>query len=97
MRIIKELRTPPDILYHGTARRYLNSIRENGLLPQSRQYVRLSQDIETAYAVGNRHDDKTCILKVDAKQACESGIKFFYGNEKVWLSDKILNKYLTEM
>ena len=39
---------PPDVLYHGTARRFLESINENGLLPQSRQYVHLSQDNETA-------------------------------------------------
>ena len=36
----------PEILYHGTARRFMKSIMDNGLSPQSRQYVHLSQDIE---------------------------------------------------
>ena len=36
---------------HEIARRFLESISENGLLPQSRQYVHLSQDIETAEKV----------------------------------------------
>ena len=48
MKILKEVKMPPDILYHGTARRFEQSIMENGLLPQSRQYVHLSQDVETA-------------------------------------------------
>lgn len=41
MKIAKEEKVPPGILYHGTARRFLNSILENGLLPKGRQYVHL--------------------------------------------------------
>lgn len=69
MKIVKEKKLPPEVLYHGTARRFLDSIKENGLLPKGRQYVHLSQDVETAYSVGLRHDSKPCILKIDAKQA----------------------------
>lgn len=36
MHIIKEKHTPPDILYHGTARRFLSNIELNGLIPKSR-------------------------------------------------------------
>lgn len=39
---------PPALLYHGTATRFLDSIREKGLLPQNRQYVHLSADRQTA-------------------------------------------------
>lgn len=97
MRIIKEEKVPPEVLYHGTARRFLDSIRENGLLPKERQYVHLSQDVETAYSVGMRHDMKPCILKIDANQASKDGIRFYYGNEKVWLADKIPSKYIVEI
>ena len=97
MKILKEEKVPPDVLYHGTARRFLESINENGLLPQSRQYVHLSQDIETAENVGMRHDDKTCILIIDAKMAWNDGIKFYFGNEKVWLADKIPSRYIRKM
>ena len=97
MRIAKEEKVPPEILYHGTARRFLNSIREKGLLPKGRQYVHLSQDVETAYSVGMRHDMKPCILKIDAKQAWKEGIVFYYGNEKVWLADEIPSKYIMKM
>lgn len=97
MRIAKEEKVPPEVLYHGTARRFLNFIKEKGLLPKGRQYIHLSQDIETAYNVGIRHDTKPCILKIDAKQAWKDGIIFYYGYEKVWLADEIPSKYIMEM
>lgn len=97
MKILKEEKIPPDILYHGTARRFLESIRENGLLPLSRQYIHLSQDIETAEKVGKRHDNKPCILIIDAKKAWDDGIKFYLGNERVWLAEKIPIRYIKEM
>ena len=97
MRIAKEEKVPPEVWYHGTARRFLNSIREKGLLPKRRQYVHLSQDVETAQSVGMRHDMKPCILKIDAKQEWRDGIVFYYGNEKVWLADVIPSKYITEI
>ena len=94
MKILKEERMPPGILYHGTARRFLESIRQNGLLPQGRQYVHLSQDVETAEIVGKRHDNKPCILVIDAERAWNDGIKFYIGNEKVWLADAIPAQYI---
>lgn len=94
MKILKEDKMPPNVLYHGTARRFVESISKNGLLPQSRQYVHLSQDIETAENVGKRHDDKPCILIIDAKTAWNDGIKFYFGNEKVWLADAIPSRYI---
>ncbi len=97
MKILKEEKMPPDVLYHGTARRFLDSINENGLSPQRRQYVHLSQDIDTAENVGKRHDDKPCILIIDAKTAWNDGIKFYFGNEKVWLADRIPSRYIRKM
>ena len=97
MKILKEDKMPPNVLYHGTARRFVESISKNGLLPQSRQYVHLSQDIETAENVGKRHDDKPCILIIDAKTAWNDGIKFYFGNEKVWLADAIPSRYIRKM
>lgn len=95
-KILKEEKMPPHILYHGTARRFLQSIMENGLLPQNRQYVHLSQDIETAENVGKRHDKNPCILIIDAEKAWNEGIKFYFGNEKVWLADVVPNKYISK-
>lgn len=62
----------------------------------SRQYVHLSVDAETAILVGRRHDAEPVILQIDAEQAWNEGVPFYYGNEKVWLADKILPKYIRE-
>lgn len=96
-KIERKEKMPPDILYHGTARRYLEMIKLNGLLPQSRQYVHLSSDIETAMKVGKRHDAKPVILLINSKEAWKDGVKFYYGNDKVWLADGVASKYLKEI
>lgn len=94
-KIVKELRTPPQILYHGTARRFIGTIKENGLLPQNRQYVHLSVDTETALQVGKRRDDKPILLSVQAFKAWTEGVKFYLGNDKVWLADTIPSEYIS--
>ncbi len=94
MRIVKESSEPPVILFHGTARRFLESIEDKGLLPKGRQYVHLSNDPETAIQVGKRHDDKPIILVIDAKRAWDEGVKFYLGNDKVWLADNVPSRYI---
>ena len=85
---------PPDVLYHGTAHRYLQSILDVGLLPQKRQYVHLSEDVETAVDVGKRRDHDPVVLRIDAKRAWDDAVLFYLGNEKVWMADKIPPKYV---
>ncbi len=85
---------PPDVLYHGTAKRFLDSIMKDGLLPMKRQYVHLSVDMDTATVVGKRRDDNPIILEIDAKAASDDGIAFYIGNDKVWLCDKLPAKYI---
>lgn len=84
---------PPAILYHGTARRFMPSINKLGLLPMQRQFVHLSTDIQTAYQVGSHHDSHPVILQVDASSACQAGIKFYIGNDQVWLCDELPRKF----
>ena len=85
---------PPDILYHGTAKRFVDSIMRDGLLPMKRQYVHLSVDTTMATLVGKRRDSDPIILEIDAREALSDGIKFYIGNDKVWLCDKIPPKYI---
>lgn len=79
---------PPDVLYHGTATRFLGSIYEQGLLPMSRIYVHLSPDEDTAAIVGERHGD-IAILRVDAAKMFEEGHDFFLSRNGVWLTDAV--------
>ncbi|WP_374966120.1 RNA 2'-phosphotransferase [Lysinibacillus sp. RS5] len=94
LKIVKEERVPPNVLYHGTAKRFLEKIKIEGLLPQARQYVHLSVDMETAILVGKRRDHDPRILKIKAKEAYDQGVKFYYGNDNVWLVDSIDAKYI---
>lgn len=84
---------PPKVLYHGTCDRFINDILKEGLKPQTRLYVHLSSDIETATNVGKRHG-KPVILSIDAKQMYEDGCKFYLSNNGVWLTKFVDVKYL---
>lgn len=83
---------PPDILYHGTATKFLESIFKNGILKGKRQYVHLSINTETALNVGERHGNPV-VLKINAKQMFDDGINFYCSNNGVWLTDYIDTKY----
>lgn len=84
---------PPDVLFHGTATRFLESIREKGILKMSRNYVQLSEKIDTAMEVGGRHG-KPVVLGVDTKTMREDGIKFYLSNNNVWLTEFVDSKYI---
>jgi putative RNA 2'-phosphotransferase len=93
-KIEKEAIRPPDILYHGTAHRFLQRILAQGLIPKERQYVHLSQDKQTAVEVGKRRDDHPVVLRIDALAAWKDGIRFYHGNETIWLADEIPAMYI---
>ena len=93
MQIKYEEETPPAMLYHGTAKRFLNSIKKEGLKPMSRQYVHLSEDIETAKMVGRRDSDPV-ILYIDTVDAIKAGVKFYKANDKVWLCKELLPQFI---
>lgn len=88
--------TPPDVLYHGTAEKYVASIDSIGLIPKSRLYVHLSCDIETALKVGKRHG-KPVIYKIDAKQMQEDGYEFFLSVNGVWLTKEVPIQYMKKI
>ncbi len=85
--------TPPETLYHGTATRFTEAIRMEGLKPQSRQQVHLSADIETAIKVGQRHG-KPFIFTVDAGAMHAAGLAFYRADNGVWLTDHVPPHYL---
>lgn len=84
---------PPDVLYHGTATRFLDSIMKNGLKPMSRQWVHISPDYETAIKVGQRHG-KPVVLLVHAKQFAEDGNELFLSSNAVWQAKDVPAIYL---
>lgn len=84
---------PPDCLYHGTATRFLESIRREGLKPMSRLYVHLSRDEETAVKVGKRHGAPV-VLAIDAAAMHRDGCRFYLSQNGVWLTKCVKPEYI---
>ena len=84
---------PPEFLYHGTATRFVDAIRRDGLKAMSRQHVHLSIDEPTAQKVGQRHG-KPIILKIHAGEMWRAGQQFFLSENGVWLTEKVEVKYI---
>ncbi|EOY7134189.1 RNA 2'-phosphotransferase [Clostridioides difficile] len=84
---------PPKYLYHGTATRFLDNIKNEGIIKQSRLYVHLSRDIDTAIKVGKRHGTPV-ILKINTGKMYENGYKFYLSENNVWLCEYIPFEYV---
>lgn len=88
------MKRPPDRLYHGTVKRFLPSIWENGLLPMKRHHVHLSAHYDTARQVGGRRG-KPVVLQVDSLGLHQAGRVFRVSENGVWLVDEVPPGYLT--
>ena len=88
-----EKKIPPEILYHGTGEKYVESIERQGLIPKSRLYVHLSADYETAVKVGSRHG-KPVVYTVTAGEMQKDGYVFYQSVNGVWLTKNVLVEYL---
>jgi putative RNA 2'-phosphotransferase len=83
---------PPEYLYHGTATRFLASIRSQGLKPSGRHHVHLSPDQATAVKVGTRHGVPV-VLRVEAARMHADGAVFYRSENGVWLTDHVAPTY----
>ena len=84
---------PPEVLYHGTADRFVESIRKQGLIKGNRHHVHLSVSRETAAAVGTRHG-RLMLLEVRSGEMHRAGVAFFKTPNNVWLTDTVPVQYL---
>jgi putative RNA 2'-phosphotransferase len=88
--------TPPAVLYHGTADRFLTDIMANGLVPGRRNHVHLSADPRTATAVGARHG-RPVVLAIDAAGMHHDGHVFHHAANGVWLTTHIPPQWINRM
>lgn len=84
---------PPQSLFHGTARRFLEDIQQEGLQAQGRSYVHLSFTPEAARQVGSRHG-KPAVLRVDAAKMHQEGHIFYKATEEIWLVKEVPPEYI---
>lgn len=87
------VKKPPPVLYHGTVRKFLTSIRKQGLLPGRRQDVHLSATKETAEAVGARRGEPV-VLIIDTYALVRDGYQFRRADNGVWLIPNVPPEYL---
>ena len=85
---------PPTLLFHGTSPESVPTIKVNGLMPMKRQNVHLSTDVATAIEVGKRKAKEPVLLRVRSREAYETGVPFYEGNEKVWLADAVPSQFI---
>lgn len=86
---------PPPSLFHGTAARFLDSIRAKGLIAGRRHYVHLSGDAATARLVGQRHGSPV-VLDVAAQTMHGQGFVFHQAENGVWLTAAVPPRFLGE-
>lgn len=87
---------PPEFLWHGTGKKYMDSICREGLIPKSRLYVHLSSNVPTATAVGKRHGEPV-LLRIDARKMYQDGFKFYLSKNGVWLTKYVPTSYLERL
>ncbi|KAJ14987.1 RNA 2'-phosphotransferase [Pseudomonas aeruginosa M10] len=75
---------PPAVLYHGTASRFLDSIRERGLVPGSRHHVH-----------GRRYGSPV-LLEIDARDMHLAGHLFHQAENGVWLTERVPVRFIRE-
>lgn len=92
--IVYESVQPPDVLYHGTSRTAVKSIRQTGLQARGRQYVHLTTNLEIASSVGNRHSSDWIILTIRAKEAYDAGIIFHQAEAEHFLTRKVPPEFI---
>ena len=85
--------TPPEILYHGTATRFLDAIRKDGLQRMERHDVHLSAETKVTLQVGGRHG-KPALLTIRAGEMHRAGFVFRCSANGVWLVDHVPPQFI---
>lgn len=89
-------RVPPAVLFHGTARRFLDSILHSGLSRRERHHVHLTESRSSAVAVGQRHGQPV-VLRIDAQRMHAEGHVFHCSDNQVWLCLNVPPLYIEVM
>jgi len=88
--------SPPEKLFHGTADRFLDSIKKQGLTPQNRNFVHLSINKTAAQKIGQRHGDPV-ILEINSYHMDRKGWRFYTSGKDIWLVKKVQPKFIENL
>jgi len=87
----------PRKYFHGTAEVNKVSILNNGLNSGNRDYVHLSQDMNTAVLVAHRHSRVVVVFEIDGIQMKRDGLKIYESENGVILTEYVSPKYIKLM
>ena len=93
IKMVEVVSLPPK-LYHGTTFKAYNMIKVEGLNKRKRQYIHLSENVETAILVGKRKTKTPIILEIDTIAAQKEGI-VFYKSGDMFLTDYIPPRFIS--
>jgi len=85
----------PATLYHGTAPRNVEPIREEGLKPMGRQTVHLSDSVRAAREVGRRHADDPVVFVIDAATMQADDRRVVKRGAETYTTDRVSPQYLS--
>jgi putative RNA 2'-phosphotransferase len=85
--------TPPELLYHGTAERFLPGIHKDGLQRMGRHDVNLSAETKVTLQVGGRHG-KPVLLIIRAGDMHRAGHVFRCSANGVWLVNQVPPEFI---
>ncbi len=89
---------PPKRLYHGTARKNVDSILKKGIQSGSRNLVHLSAQKSDALEVGARHGQPV-ILCIESATMAANGHNFYQSDSEpdIWLTKYVPPKYVSKL
>ncbi|WP_038025636.1 RNA 2'-phosphotransferase, partial [Tetragenococcus muriaticus] len=62
-----------------------------------REFVHLSENLETAKKIGRRHADPPAVFYIYALKAAENGYAFYSTKSGIWLVELLPASYLLKM
>lgn len=84
---------PPELLFHGTPERFIESIRKTGLNKRERHHVHLSPDPQTAIKVGQRRG-RPVVLTIRSGEMHRAGHVFYRSANGVWLVEQVPPQFI---
>jgi putative RNA 2'-phosphotransferase len=85
--------TPPELVYHGTAERFLDSIRQTGLQKMERHHVHLSAEKIVTMEVGARRG-RPVLLTIRAGDMHRTSHVFYRSTNGVWLVNQVPPQFI---
>lgn len=89
-----DVKVPPAVLYHGTAKRFVPSILSEGIKRMTRDYVHMTADYELATNSGRRYGSPV-VLCIDTVAMMKDGFVFEISENDVWMIKHVPPQYFT--